>query len=333
MKCYAVAAVSIVLIISAVGIVSFGNKICTQHVSSEDSLTKSSSSHNSTITPPRLQEQSTPLQARKGLPKTAPSQIYLLGERNSGTKFVEALLAGQIDKKHTRLPESKPVNASDPSTIQLFGNAWTLSSKIPLFHLKHMFRHHPLNATDVAYLQDATDLLWVLVVRNPCDWADAMYRTPWHLCPTKEDDADRCPGPFLGLDRTAVHGKSRLEFFRDMEWRDWHESTIDPNDFTYDSVFDLRRHKLSLMKQLMTVSPHRFQVVHLDQVELQPELFVQHFVKQFGLQAEPDPSPMKAKHHKTLCLNADEWKVAQEKIDWTMEAHFGFVPTNCHMCY
>jgi hypothetical protein len=317
-------AMAVVAIIgSVVGVISFGNKlhVCSQVAGTDSSIRMASRGSSSG-------RAAGPLQTSSALPiRASPSQIYLLGERNSGTNFVERILGRQIDKQHTRVP---PL---DLSILHVFGTSFTMSSDIPLFGLKHMFRHQPLNDTEVAFLQEATDLLWVLVVRNPCDWADAMYRTPWHLCPTKNDAPDRCPGEYIGTDRIAVKDKTRLEFFQDMEWRDWHESTLDPNDFTYDSVFELRRHKLSLMKQLMEVSPHRFHLAHLDQVELQPELFVQHFVKQFGLQVDPNATAVKAKHHKTLCLEEKEWEVAQRKIDWNMEAHFGFVPTDCHMCY
>jgi hypothetical protein len=223
---------------------------------------------------------------------------------------------------------------SDPLTIPLLGSTWTMSLHIPLFDQKHMFHHLPLNDTELAFLRESTDLLWLLLVRNPCDWADAMYRTPWHMCPSKEDDPDRCPGgDWMGMDRTPVKNKTRMQFFRDMEFRDWQESVIDPNDFTYESIFALRRHKLSLMKQLMEVAPHRFHLAHLHQIELQPAIFVEHLVDQFGLKNIPNATEGRLKYHKTLCLPEDEWKVAQQKIDWTMEAHFGFVPTDCHMCY
>ena len=35
----------------------------------------------------------------------------------------------------------------------------------------------------------------------------------------------------------------------------------------------------------------------------------------------------------TVCLTADEWGAAQSKIDWNLEAEFGFSPGDCRMCY
>ncbi len=34
-----------------------------------------------------------------------------------------------------------------------------------------------------------------------------------------------------------------------------------------------------------------------------------------------------------MCLTADEWDAAQSKIDWNLEAEFGFSPGDCRMCY
>ena len=44
------------------------------------------------------------------------------------------------------------------------------SSGIPVLLHKHMFRHDLLNETELAEIKARTDILWVLVVRSPCDW-------------------------------------------------------------------------------------------------------------------------------------------------------------------
>ncbi|KAL7448887.1 hypothetical protein ACHAWC_001005, partial [Mediolabrus comicus] len=99
-----------------------------------------------------------------------PSNIYLLGERNSGTTFVSNTLAKAFD-----------------SPNKLGNKAELFSAEIPGGLLyKHMFRHDLLNAKELAEIKRRDDILWVMVVRSPCDWAEAMFRKPYHLCPKKE---------------------------------------------------------------------------------------------------------------------------------------------------
>jgi hypothetical protein len=50
------------------------------------------------------------------------------------------------------------------------------SSGIPVLLHKHMFRHDLLNETELAEIKARTDILWVLVVRSPCDWYVVLLR-------------------------------------------------------------------------------------------------------------------------------------------------------------
>ena len=108
-------------------------------------------------------------------PGSNPTNIYLLGERNSGTTFVSDSLAKAFDP---------------PNTL---GNmAEMFSSEIPVLLYKHMFRHDLLNETELAEIKRRDNILWVMVVRSPCDWAEAMFRKPYHACSPKHPE--RC-GP------------------------------------------------------------------------------------------------------------------------------------------
>lgn len=79
------------------------------------------------------------------------------GERNSGTTFVSDTLAEAFD----------PPNFMG-SKLERF------SSGIPVLLHKHMFRHDLLNETELTEIKARTDILWVLVVRSPCDWCVIM---------------------------------------------------------------------------------------------------------------------------------------------------------------
>lgn len=75
------------------------------------------------------------------------------GERNSGTTFVSDTLAEAFD----------PPNSMG-SNLEKF------SSGIPVLLHKHMFRHDLLNESELAEVKGRRDIVWILVVRSPCDW-------------------------------------------------------------------------------------------------------------------------------------------------------------------
>merc|ERR1711879_642532 len=99
-----------------------------------------------------------------------------------------------------------------------------------------------------------------MVVRSPCDWADAMYRKPYHMCPFGQNPESSCTHMVKHyglLERAKI---SRAQLFN-ATWSEW-----PPHDFnrihqshpyTYDSVFALRRHKLRIMQQIMDRRPQR----------------------------------------------------------------------------
>ncbi|KAL7510578.1 hypothetical protein ACHAXN_009967 [Cyclotella atomus] len=83
-----------------------------------------------------------------------PTNIYVLGERNSGTNYVAGVL------KQAFVPPNNP----DPTRKHEY-----FSSDIPILLHKHMFRHHLLNETELAEISSRTDILWLFAVRSPCE--------------------------------------------------------------------------------------------------------------------------------------------------------------------
>lgn len=80
---------------------------------------------------------------------------FLLGERNSGTTFVSKTLA-----------EAFPL----PHDFGLDSDADQFAIDIPVFLHKHMFRHELLNDAELSEIKSRSDILWIMVVRSPCDW-------------------------------------------------------------------------------------------------------------------------------------------------------------------
>lgn len=237
---------------------------------------------------------------------TIPITGYrLLGERNSGTNYITDLLEDAFPHYTKNKPQS--------------------------VGFKHMFRHSEFQPSMLQELHDSSQsILWILVVRKPCDWADGMYRKPHHMCPpTKPSD---CKHLIKGFHPGLQKDYTREEFF-ELPWYDSIEMANN-DTFSYSNVFKLRTHKLHLMKQLVDVFPHRTIIAHMDGVEKAPELFVQDLVTRFNLTVATNfEAEKQSKHmHRTTCLNENEWKLAQKSIDWNMEASFGFHRLNCHVC-
>jgi len=280
---------------------------------------------------------------------TIPSNIYILGERNSGTTFVSNTLAEAFEVPNT-----------------MGSNLEKFSSDIPVLLHKHMFRHDLLTNKELAEIKAREDILWIMVVRSPCDWGEGMFRKPYHLCPPKSPE--KCgpssdPNDKIWLNQNSVAGKSLLEFWTEMKWNDWAESVPFLRDngenewkkkkgkknvetkeisiskvssnYTYPNVFSLRRHKLEIMEQIVEVMPRNVKLVRLNELERSPELFIQCLVKEFSLTVKDGytPQPKSAVAHGTTCLTKEEWDAAQQSIDWNMEADFGYGPSECRLCY
>mmetsp|Transcript_19612 Transcript_19612/g.42580 ORF Transcript_19612/g.42580 Transcript_19612/m.42580 type:complete len:147 (+) Transcript_19612:169-609(+) len=85
--------------------------------------------------------------------KKPPSNIYVLGERNSGTNYAAGVLRKAFN----------PPNEVDSSRTHEY-----FSSDIPVLRHKHTLRHLLLDEAE-SEISKRTDILWVLAVLSPCD--------------------------------------------------------------------------------------------------------------------------------------------------------------------
>ena len=266
-----------------------------------------------------------------------PTNIYLLGERNSGTTFVSNTLANGFEPPNTI-----------GSDLEKF------SSDVPVLLHKHMFRHDLLNQDEIDEIRGRDDILWIMVVRSPCDWAEGMFRKPYHFCSPKKPEMcgpKSDPKKKIWLNQNHMLGIKLLEFFTTVEWSDWAESVPflreggeESGDisiskvcanYTYPNVWALRRHKLSIMKQIIDAVPRNVKFVRLKEFEKYPELLMQGIVNEFNMTVKEnyEAQPPSQVSHYTVCLTPEEWVAAQDQIDWNLEAEFGFSPFDCRMCY
>lgn len=263
------------------------------------------------------------------MPLQPIQKIHILGERNSGTKYVGKLLRVAFSSRYST---PGPKDELSQFTTEYERN-------IPVFKFKHMFRHDTLYSTELSQLKEMTNALWLLVVRNPCDWVDAMYRKPWHLCPPNKSIEWCANQTNIDLmDQTL--GMTRKQFLQ-QEWSDWqevrHQHKRDKMYYylSYHNIFALRQHKLQFMLQLMELHPHNVQVVHLKDVSRRPDIFLIDLIRDFQLQVSPRlnvTARTNSKPKSSICLPAKEWAVAQQEIDWELEAQFGFTRLDCRLC-
>ena len=268
------------------------------------------------------------------IPDEPPKYIFLLGERNSGTNYLDDVLNTAFYPKYSKMKSATyKFSGCSPDA-----HPKQTSSCIPVLEFKHMFRHSLLSQTEINELKLHTDGLWILAVRSPCDWADAMLRKPWQLCDPNLSP-QKCKGAYIGINKAVVSNMTREYFFSQLPWWENAEARFSNNgEFMYPGgVFQLRAHKLQIMKQLMDIfgPQHRIKIVHLNHYELSPAQLVHNLGREFGLDinknAEIELKPTQ-KPHNTNCLTEKEWLAAEAKIDWELEAHFGFTPLDCHMC-
>ena len=188
-----------------------------------------------------------------------PTNIVVLGERTSGVNYAAEILG----------------NACSHSS---------LNSTISTILHKHIFRHDLLDHTELNDIAGRPDILWIMVVRSPCDWADALIRLQKRIC-LKQDLPVKQKNLCNGLnDNDDGSIASEEEYYR-MPWSDWEDPNVSyPDDVIiaskpdqnskYNDIFHMRKQKLMIMKQIMELVPRHVKILRLSEFELNPHIFV-----------------------------------------------------------
>lgn len=142
---------------------------------------------------------------------------------------------------------------------------------------RHIFRHELLDHSELNEISGRTDILWIMVVRSPCEWAEAMI----HL------QKERCIENNLLLNKQlAPSACDELlpEEYYSTSWDDWMETDDFSGDVIvasksnqpskYRDMFEMRLQKLVLMKQIMQVIPRHVKILRLHEFERNPDVFV-----------------------------------------------------------
>jgi hypothetical protein len=217
-----------------------------------------------------------------------------------------------------------------------FGNTMThLHSRIS--------RHDLLEDAELQYVASRTDILWVVTVRSPCYGADSIIQSRKLYCKNEESLSDQCE---------AYINASEEDYYR-IPWHDLHLSSDahkerelnnsiiikskSEHKLRYDDIFDMRRRKLLLLKQLIDVVPRHAKILRLGEFELNPDAFVMDLVTEYNFKTRDrynrSVAAIEPRNQSSFsCMGYSKWNDAQERIDWTLEGYFGHNRLDCHLC-
>lgn len=299
--------------------------------------------------------------------ETQIDHIFLLGERNSGTNFIAGLIYDHFYGKYNLQSYEflNPATYSHDNEAQMrrkmtqrnatrqklglvghfdeghSGIGDTLTNT-PLGY-KHMwgdFSQEKIDEVAATYRENA---VWLMVVRDPCSWANGMYKLPWHMCNQASNStcSDRSDITLeyrnQDTDKSKANYMTRLDFmkhtFGDNRMKRVSERLHLNATFMYQNIFELRKEKLQYMCRIASVFPH-VKIVDLKLAELSPSHFIAELVQEFGLTTSPPPKVplMDARPHELTCFSREEFDFVQATVDWEKEGHFGHNPHDCHTC-
>ena len=245
-----------------------------------------------------------------------PTKIVVLGQLNSGNEYAADILR------------------------EAFG------TDMVILH-EHIYRNDFLDQSELSDVASRTDILWVMTMKPPCEWADSVLQVQKDACERKELSGEQCK---------VYDFASDTDYYR-IPWYDWHQNsntTVNGKDENnviirskpehnsrYDDIFDARQRKLLLFKQIMDAVPRHVKILRLGEFQLNPDVFVKDLVKeyQFKLSNKYKPSPPSIDPQESIntqntfsCMEYSKWIEAQQRIDWTLEGYFGHNHLDCHLC-
>ena len=137
---------------------------------------------------------------------------------------------------------------------------------------RHITRRSLLNAKELeSIISSQTDNLWLVVVRSPCEWADAMIERKRHVCQNNNI-----------LQNTQLQSCNEIDESYNSEWIDWQDTELQEeiitsdtqNAITYQNMFEMRRLNLLITQQIIELVPQRVKIVRFGEFELNPNALV-----------------------------------------------------------
>ena len=197
---------------------------------------------------------------------------------------------------------------------------------------KHISRKSMLDESELKTISSQKDILWIVPVQSPCQWAEAMLLLKRSVCEKNSILQN------YGL-QSCKGGDDSYNY----KWEDWQDARRGEELFTpdieatiaYKNMFEMRRQNLLITQQIMELVPRHVKVVRVGEFELNPNALVKDLEKeyQFTVKNTYEMVPRNAVLSPSLCMSQTKWKEAQTLIDWDIEGYFGHHSLDCHLCH
>jgi hypothetical protein len=228
-------------------------------------------------------------------------KIRLIGERCSGTTYIQGLLANNFPSQHVVAPKKH--------FLPWFNlNAFNISKKSK-------------KADDLNFLGTLTDsCLVVLVVRDPYDWLRSFYSHPWHV----NGDKMLHKG-FLNFLAHEWRASDKKKEYASDRWNPYKQRR-------FRNVLELRKYKTLNYLQIGIVSKN-FLVVRYEDAAKNPQDFIHFISENFNMQSADQftnvltyKNENKKKYHATKydSFKAEEFLFINKNIDWFTEKLIGY---------
>ena len=219
--------------------------------------------------------------------------ISIMGERCSGTNYFRALLK-----------ENFPSCQMSDEPHKHF-HPW-----IELIDFN--IRKKTQETVDLSFIEEGSNRLFILIVRNPYDWIRSFYKTPHHV-------SDK------------MIGKGFLHFMSE-EWNVRKYEKVDGwnpyKERPFKNVFEMRKYKILNFLQMGMLADH-FLVVQYENVRDFPEMFIYFVSNYFNLENARLFKPIRSykgdskkvfipKEYRDF--REDELDFINQSIDWKTES-------------
>lgn len=171
---------------------------------------------------------------------------------------------------------------------------------------------HWFGFTGSGDILNANDTLFIGVVRNPYDWILSFFKEPHHV--------PKC-------------NRSKLHQFLFNQWYsvvdpifDTSEITIDRNFLSnqrYDNIFDLRKHKIYYLRQIMPLICNNYILISYEQLISNTKNIIKHIQQILNLSSNKCVFRIKSPTLYNDIDNIDH--IINVNIDWNVERTIGYI--------
>ena len=227
----------------------------------------------------------------------SPVPVYVVGERNSGTKIAASMIIDSCP-----LPEDM--------------NSWSDLSNTPL-GWKHLFQEFSDEQAEEVFQYIPS--FWIILVRDPCEWMYGMYRNQWHRCKT-----GNCHRHLPSLQTREIPWPG--ETFGRFLQSPWIDVVGEPTPVEYKNVYEIRR-RFFKYAAIIRENPHSV-VIPTEDTRDPPVFFTK--IQHYGGPNCNKTTSLEITPRVRVKCTREEYEMMKSLIDWDLEAQWGI--TKEHAC-